>query len=55
MRASLGAHVDSLTADSIGRVLTGTGPRAKRGKAEPVREPDELDALIAGALHRSPR
>jgi hypothetical protein len=65
MRASLGAHVDSLTADSLGRVITGTvggigrsGPRAGRGKAvrtEPGREPDALDALIAGALHRSPR
>ena len=55
MRASLSAHVDSLTADSLGRVLPGTGPRSKRGRAKPEREPDALDALIAGALQRGPR
>ena len=60
MRASLSAHVDSLTADSLGRVSAGlgggiltSGPRGVRRKVE--REPDALDALIAGALRRSPR
>ena len=67
LRASLGATVDRLTADSIGRGQGGlgnlgvdiaVGARGRRGKASAkptAREPDALDELIAKAQRRSGR